>query len=308
MTMSIESNRKEYSGDGSTTTFPFTFKIWDTGDIEVYVVDALGVQTPKVEGTDYDVTTVNNDWSAGGNVEMAAAPASGERLVLLRAIQQTQESDYLAGDTLPSEQFESDLDKVVAMVQELEEKIDRAITVPASDLEIISREIETAEVRKGKYLYFDAATGKPMVTTFTDPGITISAFWTALLDDIDLTAWVASIGIVNLLTALGITAFIQTLLDDASASVALTTLGISTFIKTLLDDADAAAARATLGAFGISTDDLDDIADGTNNVKLNKTTQTIAGLKTFDDGFVVDNRTDDPGSPVTGQMWFRTNV
>lgn len=38
------------------------------------------------------------------------------------------------------------------------------------------------------------------------------------------------------------------LLDDPTASDMLTTLGFSTFIKTLVNDADAATARATLGA------------------------------------------------------------
>ena len=45
-----------------------------------------------------------------------------------------------------------------------------------------------------------------------------------------------------------------------------------------------------------------------NNKHLTTGTQTIQGLKNFDDGFVVENRTSDPGSPVAGQMWFRTNV
>lgn len=48
-------------------------------------------------------------------------------------------------------------------------------------------------------------------------------------------------------TILGVSAFAQTILDDAAASNALTTLGISSFIQTVLDDADAATARATLG-------------------------------------------------------------
>lgn len=49
------------------------------------------------------------------------------------------------------------------------------------------------------------------------------------------------------LTAVTITDFAFSLIDDTTASAALTTLGVSTFIKTLLDDADAAAARITLG-------------------------------------------------------------
>lgn len=51
------------------------------------------------------------------------------------------------------------------------------------------------------------------------------------------------------LTGLGVSAFMQTVLDDADATNALTTLGFSTFIKTLIDDTTAAAARATLGVY-----------------------------------------------------------
>lgn len=43
------------------------------------------------------------------------------------------------------------------------------------------------------------------------------------------------------------TTFTRTILDDAAAGDVLTTLGVSAFIQTLLDDADAAAARNTLG-------------------------------------------------------------
>ena len=54
--------------------------------------------------------------------------------------------------------------------------------------------------------------------------------------------------------------------------------------------------------------DLDDIPDGSTNKHLTTGTQIFQGRKNFDDGFVVENRTSDPGSPVTGQTWFRTNV
>lgn len=54
-----------------------------------------------------------------------------------------------------------------------------------------------------------------------------------------------------------------------NAAASLTALGVSAFIKTLLDDADAATARTTLGAVGLTGD------------------ETVAGVKTFSSNPVV---------------------
>lgn len=50
-----------------------------------------------------------------------------------------------------------------------------------------------------------------------------------------------------------VSAFAQTLLDDANAAAFMTTLGFSAFFQTLVDDADAATVLATLGISGTAT-------------------------------------------------------
>lgn len=79
--------------------------------------------------------------------------------------------------------------------------------------------------------------------------LNVSAFVLTLLDDATAAAF---------MTTLGISAFIQTLLDDADASTALSTLGVSAFVKTLLDDAAASNFLTTLGVSAFIQTLLDD--------------------------------------------------
>ena len=108
---------------------------------------------------------------------------------------------------------------------------------PATDDEDLDMELPNSIDRASQYLAF-TATGEPTVVASVAPDTaTITAFAETLLDDANGAA---------MQTTLGITAFAKTMLDDISASAVLTTLGVTTFIKTLLDDVDAETARATL--------------------------------------------------------------
>lgn len=63
----------------------------------------------------------------------------------------------------------------------------------------------------------------------------------------DLVQALSAPEIAQALDNLGVSAFVQTLLDDAAATNFLTTLGFSTFFKTLIDDAAAGNVLDTLG-------------------------------------------------------------
>ena len=67
---------------------------------------------------------------------------------------------------------------------------------------------------------------------------------------------------LNLIIA-HVSAYAQSLIDDADASAALSTLGFSAYGKTLIDDADAATVRGTIGAMAkAGTTTNDDAAAG----------------------------------------------
>ena len=67
MTVSSTTKRNSYTGDGSTTTFAYSFKIFDDDDITVIVrTTATGTESVQSKTTHYSVTGVGS--ASGGNV------------------------------------------------------------------------------------------------------------------------------------------------------------------------------------------------------------------------------------------------
>ena len=105
MTISTTISRQIYNGNGVTTVFAFPYRFLQNQDLVVILVDdSTGTSTLQVLNTDYTVSGADAD--GGGNVTMVVAPASGERLVIFRSVEITQEVDYITGDPFPAETHE----------------------------------------------------------------------------------------------------------------------------------------------------------------------------------------------------------
>ncbi len=151
--------RDPYNGDGVTTSFPVTFDFWDDTDVTVIHTDAAGVETTWVKGTEY--TIVGGDGSTG-TVTVSTSPtdytpASGEKLTILSAVGDTQDTILPAGGNIPSGPLEIQLDKIVRMIQEKNSEIDRKIGLAPSDGETASLYLPSASDRASRMLTFDAS-------------------------------------------------------------------------------------------------------------------------------------------------------
>jgi hypothetical protein len=76
MTVSTEVDHNEYTGNGVTTIFPYTFRIFQKSDLVVQVVDLDENLTVLTLDTDYTVTGAGG--YAGGNVTLTTALVSGQ--------------------------------------------------------------------------------------------------------------------------------------------------------------------------------------------------------------------------------------
>ncbi len=153
MTVSSTTTRNSYSGNGSTTTFAYGFKIFADADLTVILRASTGAETVQTLTTHYTVTNAGN--ASGGNVVFGSAPASGVTVVLRRNVALTQSTDYVANDPFPAATHEDALDRLTFIAQQIQEELDRSIKVSKTNTISSSEFTTSASDRANKLLSFD---------------------------------------------------------------------------------------------------------------------------------------------------------
>lgn len=229
MTVSSETSRKTFTGNGSTTSFatsPMVF--FDSDDLEVYVVTtATGAATLLTENTHY---TVSGGDGSTGTVDTSAgsspygAPSASQTLVIVRNLDIVQETDFAQNDPSDAEVAEDALDRIVMLIQQLDRRIDGAFRLPDSDVSGADAELPTPEALA--------------LIGWNSAGTALVNYAAGEISD-----------------EIAVTSYAETLLDDATASEARTTLGLGTMAT------QAASAVAITGGSVTGITDLA-IADG----------------------------------------------
>ena len=156
MTISSTTVKNSYSGDGSTTSFNYTFKIFADSDLQVIIRSAAGTETVKTITTHYTVSGAGN--ANGGSITFTSGniPTATETVVLRRAVPQTQAIDYIANDPFPAESHEEGLDRATMTTQQIQEELDRAIKLSRTNTMTSTEFTVGATARAGKILAFDS--------------------------------------------------------------------------------------------------------------------------------------------------------
>ncbi len=198
MTITNTILRNDYVANGSSTVFSFTFIVLSETagyTIQVITTDLIGIETVKTQGVDYTVQLNDNGL---GTITFTTAPLLNHKITLLSNVPSTQETDYIkAGtDKFPAESHEKALDKLTLIAKQFLEKFNRIVSLPkSSTLSNIEFPINASNANQ--------------ILAINNDGTNLT------------TKDLADIGLAP------VSAYIKTLLDDATANEARNTLGVA---------------------------------------------------------------------------------
>jgi len=286
MTINLADNTPRVSyavAQGATqTSFTVSFEFFDAADLNVYVDGTL-----KTITTDYTVSGGNG---STGTVTMSVTGATGgSTVVITRDIDLKRTTDFPASGSFQIGSLNTELDKLVAIAADLDDKASRALQLTDFDT-AVSLVLPDVNTRKGKTLAFNASTGAVEAGPSTSDVQTVSATAAdiATLADIEdgtdatdaiqnvaaVASDVSSVAAVasNVSTVAGISSNVTAVAGNASNINAVaadaTDIGVVAGKATeigRLGTADAVADMNTLGTAAIVAD-MDALADISSDI------------------------------------------
>ena len=169
----------------STTQLTIDFPFFDVDDINVIVTTAAGIDTTLSRGTGtgtFAVTgTAVDDGFSGGYITLGDNYSAGtDTFTIFRDIPVARTTDFPTSGPFNISSLNTELDKIIAIEQELETKISRTMKLSDSDT-AASITLPSSASRANKFLSFDANGAVTVSTTIgtyqgTDTTTTTAAY------------------------------------------------------------------------------------------------------------------------------------
>jgi len=259
MTVSNTTVKQVFNGDGTTDTFAIPFDYDGTASVvKVYLRD-----TSVTPATETLQTIITHYVITGSNVVMVTPPAADEKLIIIRDVTTNQEFNPLTTAQLDADALEEEMDEIVRMIQEADEKISRA---PLLQLGTTASGITLPEPTADGFLKWntaatqlensDAFSDQSLLTTDTPTfvSVTVSGLTASRPVKTDASKELVS-GQINLASA-----------DDVTGSLPVANIAAQTASRALVSDgsgliAPSAVTSTELGYVAGATSSIQDQID-----------------------------------------------
>ena len=198
MTVSSTTFENIYTADGSTTTWTYSYRIFQASDLVVRVVDTSGNSTIKVLNNDYTVANVLN--YTGGTITFNIAPTVGYTIIITRDPAILQNTTLTEGATYPAKTVENMVDLLTEQMQVVRDIDNRSIQFPTQETSFNST-LPTAANRASSTLGFD--TSGNLTTTKQISNTTVSSAMIPVVQAATLALSRAAMGPWNDISTLG---------------------------------------------------------------------------------------------------------
>lgn len=174
MTVSSTSSRVVYVGDGSTTVFPFAFKVNQPADLVVVYTDATGTDF-TLSPSQYAASGFGLD--AGGSVTypLSGSPIAAQtKLTLYRDMAVTQPTSLSNQGAMWPQVIEAALDRLTYIAQRMTDAASRSLVISPTDSNQLNV-LPNATTRANSVLAFDGA-GQPYAATLTSSLVSVATW------------------------------------------------------------------------------------------------------------------------------------
>ena len=132
MTLPYSPSRAVYEGNGAATSFPFAFKVWSTDQLNISVTSPKGETSPAQGWT----ASIGESGGTIAYLHNGAPLPAGWRLAIVRNMPFAQGIDLISASRFDPQVIEDGLDQATAELQQLNEKLARAVIMMARALRL----------------------------------------------------------------------------------------------------------------------------------------------------------------------------